>query len=458
MWCPDSKGLLRVSDGVWLCDLRTGEQKKLTTGEQPESCPSWSPDGRRFVFRQGNQVAFYDMATFSTVAFPVPGVVYASAPQLAWSPDGTRVAAAFRRTDAAGRPGRRGLDVAVLSIDGQIHWATDTPGTVANPQWVDDERLLITRHDETFTTAEHVQVHVPTGEERQLFVEREPKGLLQGDVEGVDVYKPILSPDHKEAILIHPVEGWKHLHLLDLQTDALRQLTYGECEDSSPVWSPDGRYVACLSNGHPSLASLDVWVLEKETGQSRPLASMPGAKAELTWSPDGHNLSFLHAGPCEPPGLWVGQVANLSYKRLIPDRLPGDVWVHNVPPQQVWIEASDGYRTPGLLYTRPETRDQPAIIWLHGGPGMQYYLGWPTDYGSCIQHAFFQLLVQAGYTVLYLNYRGSTGYGMEHEQGNYKKIGARRSHAAARPVSSRHRHRGDGRHIGVARAWLRFLG
>jgi len=41
-----------------------------------------------------------------------------------------------------------------------------------------------------------------------------------------------------------------------------------------------------------------------------------------------------------------------------------------------------------------------------------------------MQHAFFQSLVQEGYTVLYLNYRGSTGYGGEHEQGNFLQIGA----------------------------------
>jgi dipeptidyl aminopeptidase/acylaminoacyl peptidase len=455
VWGPDGKALLRVADGIWNYDLRTGQQTRLTTGKEQESHPSWSPDGRRFAVRRGGRVAFYDLATGSIASVPVPGLVYPFAPRLVWSPDGTRVAVAFRRVDATGKPALRGLDVAVIALfchseprsgeesasrgtetlrryaaqgdmlcgSPELVWATDTPGTVSNPQWVDDDHLLITRYDETRTAAEHLIVNVLTGDECVLLVEREPRGIMADFVEGLGARGPILSPRRDEAVLVHPVEGWPHLHLLDLESGAFTQLSDGECEDSGPLWSPDGRHIAYLSNGHPSLSSLDVWVLDRDTGQSRCLVSRPGAKDELAWSPDGRSLSFLHAGPGEPPGLWIARIDGSSCHRLIPGGMPENIGTHDVPPREVWMEASDGRRVPGLLYTQPDLRKRPAVIWLHGGPGMQYYLGWPTDYGGCMHHAFHQLLVQEGYSVLYLNYRGSTGYGMEHEQDNYLGIG-----------------------------------
>jgi len=423
VWCPDSRAVLRVADGIWQHDLHTGEGRQLTAGHQPQSHPSWSPDGRRFAFRLGNQVAFYEMATAEIISAAVPGTVYAFAPHLAWSPDGKCVAVAFRRTNADGSSLSRGLDVAVLSPQHGVIWETNIEGTVANPQWVDGEHLIITRYNLTHTQVEVVLVHWPTDTERVLWIEQEPQGLQSDFVEGLGTRGPLLSPLRNQAVLIRPAEGWDHLHLLDLVSGALRQITFGECEDSSARWSPDGQRIAYLSNGHPSLSSLDIWVWDKSAHASRSLISMPGAKDELAWSPDGCSLSYLHGGPGEPPGLWRTCLRDQKTKRLTPPWPKDSAWCGDVLPHQVWIEATDGHPTPGLLYTRPELRGRPAIIWLHGGPGMQYCLGWPTDYGGCIHHAFHQLLVQEGYTVLELNYRGSTGYGAHHQQGNHLGIG-----------------------------------
>jgi len=427
VWHPKAKALLYVSEGIWIYDLQTGQQKKLISGEEPVSHPSWAPDGRRFAFRQGNRVGLYDLETSSFISFSLPGVVYKFAPHLRWSPDGDLIVVAFRRSDPEGKLAKRGLDLAVISTDGKIIWSTDNPGTVANPQWVDEERLLFTRYNETYTVAEHVLIHIPTGAEQILLVEEEHKGFLPDFVEGLGSRGPFLSPRGDEAVLVCPADGWPHLHLLDLRSGDLRQITYGEGEDTNPTWSPDGHYIAYLSNKGFSLASLEVWVLNIKDGTTKPIFSSPGAKGELTWSPQKLNkgrtslsLAFLHAGPGKPPSLWITELNSQSIACLVSSE---GILGRDFPPREVWIKATDGRLTPGLLYTRPNLRKKPGIIWLHGGPYMQYYLGWPIDYGYCMYYAFHQLLVQQGYSVLYLNYRGSTGYGIEHEQGNYLGIG-----------------------------------
>ncbi|MBN1483220.1 MAG: S9 family peptidase [Chloroflexia bacterium] len=422
-WFPDGRALLRVAGGLWRCDLDGGPPQRLTPGQEPESHPSCSPDGRTLAFRQGARVALLDLATGGLDGFDLPGPLYAFAPHLAWSLDGALLAAAFRRLDAAGRPARRGLDLAVVTTQGRLLWATDTPGTAANPQWLDARRLLFSRYNRTHTRVEHVLLHLPAGPERLLLAEEEPRGLPADFVEGLGSRGPLLSPDGRAAVLVRPHQGWDRLHLLDLQSGHLHLLTEGPGEEGEPAWSPEGRRLAYLANGRPTPFDRELRLLDLRTGQVRALCSGPGVRAEPVWSPDGRALCFVRAGPGEPPALWRLEVDSGEAACLAPAWPAGSMWRQDVPPEAVWIEAADGRPAPALFYARPGLRGRPGLIWLHGGPGMQHYRGWPADYGYAMHHAVHQLLLERGYSLLYLDYRGSTGYGAAHEQANYLGIG-----------------------------------
>ena len=75
------------------------------------------------------------------------------------------------------------------------------------------------------------------------------------------------------------------------------------------------------------------------------------------------------------------------------------------PTRAVRIPARDGLELPGLL-TIPRDREgsdpPPLVLMVHGGPWAHY--AWTFE-------PLTQLLASRGYTVLKLNYRGSTGYG-----------------------------------------------
>jgi len=84
--------------------------------------------------------------------------------------------------------------------------------------------------------------------------------------------------------------------------------------------------------------------------------------------------------------------------------------------QEVSYEARDGLTIPAFL-TVPHDKEQknlPTIIYPHGGP-------WSHDeWGFDARVQFF---ADRGYAVLQPQFRGSTGYGVAHEEAGYRQWG-----------------------------------
>jgi dipeptidyl aminopeptidase/acylaminoacyl peptidase len=73
--------------------------------------------------------------------------------------------------------------------------------------------------------------------------------------------------------------------------------------------------------------------------------------------------------------------------------------------------ARDGQVIEGLLMHPVEYREgqsYPLIVYVHGGPESHHNNGWLSSYSTP-----GQVMAGKGYLVLYLNYRASTGYGLE---------------------------------------------
>ena len=76
------------------------------------------------------------------------------------------------------------------------------------------------------------------------------------------------------------------------------------------------------------------------------------------------------------------------------------------PKKGVVIKARDGLSLPAYLTTPAgvEPKNLPMVLLIHGGP-------WYRDYDNYDPEV--QLLANRGYAVLQVNYRGSTGFGLE---------------------------------------------
>jgi dipeptidyl aminopeptidase/acylaminoacyl peptidase len=71
-----------------------------------------------------------------------------------------------------------------------------------------------------------------------------------------------------------------------------RAFTTGEKRDGSPRWSPDGRWLAFVSNRGDDKAQGQIYVIPSEGGEARKLTDLKESAGDLTWSPDSTRIAF----------------------------------------------------------------------------------------------------------------------------------------------------------------------
>ena len=78
--------------------------------------------------------------------------------------------------------------------------------------------------------------------------------------------------------------------LTNLATKQNVQLTFAEKSSSNPIWSPDGKWIAFLSNRKDS--KNNIYRLSLEGGEAEPLTDLKGSAGNFSWSPDGRYIAY----------------------------------------------------------------------------------------------------------------------------------------------------------------------
>jgi len=137
----------------------------------------------------------------------------------------------------------------------------------------------------------------------------------------------------------------EHLHVLDLATGKLRQLTSGKYSESESSWSPDGRQIVFVSNREEEPDAgykTDLWLVATDNAdQGKSLVRLTNddrVKSSPAWSPDGRSIAFLTAedGVYAIPHLAV-MPASGGEPRILTAAL--DHWVNEFrySPDGQWI-------------------------------------------------------------------------------------------------------------------------
>lgn len=229
------------------------------------------------------------------------------------------------------------------------------------------------------------------------------------------IFQPEFTPDGERLLYISDEEGWSQLWKCHIASGRKERLTPGEAEFGAPAWSQglrtyaiaaSGRQAWCACNRQGFVSIVRVNLEDGGLEAMEELAEYTEA-AQLAASPAGEKLALLASSPDIPPRLLVYDAASRGV--AIAARASGE----SVPaaalsrPEAVSWRSAGGEPAHGLYYPPASERfdgtgKPPLLAIVHGGPTAQAKAGWNP------QGQFF---ATRGYAVLYVNYRGSTGYG-----------------------------------------------
>ncbi len=433
----------RTASNLWITDIGGERIRELTHGNWRDSSPVWSPDGKKIVFlsdRDGTDqihVMWLDTREVAQLTH-----LERSPGNLRWSPDGKLLAFTMFLED----------DASLLPVK--------LPKKPAGAKWAEPaiiiDRLSWRRDGRGPVPKGYSHIFVCDGE-----LGGTPKQLTSGDyshsdprwsMDGTKIYfSGIRKPDAEY------LNGDSEIYSVDIETLEIETLTDRKGPDRGPVVSPDGKWIAYSGYDDKNYTShlSNLYLMDVDGGKKRMLAGdLPNSPSDASWAADSSGVYYLMrekgvsnlyfvsiGGKIEEVTKGVqylsdislannGQIAAtrstfysptylITFSLSQPGRLVklvdfntdvlADVKLGEV--EEMWFKSPDGLDLQGWLIKPPEFepgKKYPMILYIHGGPWSMYTVRFDWAW---------QNFAANGYAVLYMNPRGSTGYGQDFVNG-----------------------------------------
>jgi len=397
---------------IWIVPTAGGEPRQLTSLPGREMAPRFHPDGRTLVFEADHGGT--EVRDLYRVAVSGGDPERLTEHPLddrgtSWSPDGSKL---YFTTQMFWDRSTAELDLSTGSIR-----RVGPGGGVVSP---DGRSVVLTQNrkagDDDQSNNDIYVMEVADGDAR----------LLTPDTLDALDRAPVWSPDSKQIAFISDRQGWNNLGIIDVASGATHMLFDEAIEHSEPRWSPDGHFVSFTKNLD---YHYEIFVVEVATGDVRQLTDLGGVtggssatgqtRGDHRWLPDGSGIVSTHSDPARTGDLWHFSVSAERVSRQITDHqdpaLGGPetfVW-----PELMEYESFDGLTVAGLVY-KPHgattSEPTPGLFFFRANSNGQHPVQW---------HPYIQYFVSRGYVVFAPNFRGSTGRGKAYRQAVHRHGG-----------------------------------
>lgn len=425
-----------------------GGAKRITEGTKQDEGPAWSPDGKSIAYvsnKDGGskQVYIYDVAAGTSQKISnLPG----GAGSVKWVPDGSGV-----------------VVVSDIYPDCGVDPKCIEDKTAAESKAPTKARImtsLLFRHWNAWqaATRSHL-IYVPLkGPARDL-----TPGMFDAppfSIGGGDEFD--ISPDSKEVAFAQDQEKNPELStnsdlfLIPLAGGEARRITTRGGADTSPTYSPDGKWIAWRSQSRAGYESdlWELWLYNRATGVTSRLApTFDNWVNHITWAPD--SKSIYVTAPLEgsvaiwefgldgkttllnrsgsSDGVQIARDGSVYFQNSTLKR-PADIYVGRKQKggtftttrlttendallaqltmgatESMWWTGADNARVQGHVVLPPNldpSRKVPGILLIHGGPQGAFSDSWSYRWNP-------QVFAARGYAILMPNPRGSSGFGQK---------------------------------------------
>jgi dipeptidyl aminopeptidase/acylaminoacyl peptidase len=318
---------------------------------------------------------------------------------LAWSPRGDEVA--FLSNREPDPDAFNNSDIYTVDMTGRVRQLTSTRGCEYEPQWSPDGKWIAytaTKRDVTTIDSVAEDAHVwiidsSGGGARELSQRldrraRSPRWsfdsksiyFLAGDRGRTLIYRIGIDEAQARAVLLDDKTP-SDLRAVEPSPRLVQPFQVSGFSISTGVRSIE-RPLGGAGSPRPVIAYTG-------SGPTRPMEvwiAFPGLQRAPTWQISRHNTEFART-------LALSEPEEINFRSF------------DGTPVQGWLLKPPGWRAD---------RRYPLILSVHGGPHGMYGYGF---------NATFQTFAARGYAVLYLNPRGSSGYGQKFSDGTLREWG-----------------------------------
>ena len=200
-------------------------------------------------------------------------------------------------------------------------------------------------------------------------------------------------PGDPRLLVLHERRGREELLVWDVLADTETELDLGLPGEVVADWTPDATQLLVW---HTHAARTRLHRYDLASGELHELPTAPGCIGSADTRPDG-TVEYSCSSAAEPPAIRALHPDGTDAVLVAP---PGERAPGSVPVRDLWVDGPGG--PVHALVARPADADGRAVFSLHGGPHAA-----DEDRFSAMRAAW----VEAGFTVVEINYRGSTGYG-----------------------------------------------
>lgn len=221
-------------------------------------------------------------------------------------------------------------------------------------------------------------------------------------------------------------DGWAHLYSVSINGGEPTQLTSGQFEVSDVRLSKDKTRFYFTSSERSSFHR-DLYEMSINGGTRTRITTLAGNN-QVDISPDETLLADIYSYSNRPPELLlvankpdpVGHIAIKVTTSPIPE-----FFTYNwIDPPIASFKARDGATVYGRIYTpRNWKPGGAAVIFVHGAGYLQNVHRWWSQYYR--EYMFHHLLMEHGFIVFDIDYRGSAGYGRDWRTGIYRHMGGK---------------------------------